>query len=194
MMFDEIKQNITARQAAEFYGVHINRQGKAECLWHSPDKDPSLSFKKNYCYCFVCGKGGSSIDITAALFGLSPLEAAKKLNEDFRLGLSAAPSPPPVIQERQRQRSIEAAFDKWIDNSINTMAEYYRLLQTARLEPNADDPLFAESLQESCTVEYYLEFLRQAGTEDKALFYKHNREAIKEYDKRIQRINSNLGQ
>ena len=86
-LFDSVRTAVTARQAAERYGLQFDRSGRrARCIWHSPDRHPSLSFKDGYCHCFSCGGGGSSIDLTAKLFGLSALDAARKLNEDFRLG------------------------------------------------------------------------------------------------------------
>jgi hypothetical protein len=83
---DEIKQRVTAREAAERYGVDINSRGKALCVWHN-DRHPSLSFKGGMCKCFACGKGGSCIDVTMTLFGLPFIGAIEKLNNDFNCGL-----------------------------------------------------------------------------------------------------------
>lgn len=85
-MFDAVRAAVTARQAAERYGLEIDRHGRARCVWHSPDRNPSLGFKDGFCHCFACGNGGSSIDLTARLFDLSPVEAARKLQQDFGLG------------------------------------------------------------------------------------------------------------
>ena len=30
-IFSEVKQYVTARSAAEFYGIHVNRRGMARC-------------------------------------------------------------------------------------------------------------------------------------------------------------------
>ena len=110
-LFDEVRSRVTALDAARMYGLEFDRAGRrARCIWHSPDRHPSLSFKGGYCHCFSCGGGGSTIDLTAKLFGLSALDAAKRLNEDFRLGLDAAParrSNAPTLFERKQ------VFSQW---------------------------------------------------------------------------------
>lgn len=85
-LFDTVRDSVTALQAAEAYGLRLYRHNKARCIWHD-DKNPSLSFdsRTGKCKCFVCGGGGSSIDLTAQLFGISPTEAARRLAEDFRI-------------------------------------------------------------------------------------------------------------
>ena len=94
--FDEIRERVSARQAAEHYGLPITRN-KTNCIWHN-DRNPSLSFKDGYCKCFSCGAGGSSIDLVMQLHGLSALEAAKRLNADFALGLDVdAPYERPAV-------------------------------------------------------------------------------------------------
>ena len=91
-LFDEVRDRVTALEAARLYGLEFDRSGRrARCIWHSPDRHPSLTFKGSYCRCFACNNGGSSIDLVAKLFGLSPLEAARKLDADFALGLADRP-------------------------------------------------------------------------------------------------------
>ena len=48
--------------------------------------------------------GGSSIDLVAKLFGLSPLEAARKLDADFALGLADRPLARPSGPSRAQMR------------------------------------------------------------------------------------------
>ena len=110
-LFDEVRSRVTALDAARMYGLEFDRSGRrARCIWHSPDRHPSLSFKDGYCRCFACNNGGSSIDLVAKLFGLSALDAAKRLNEDFHLWLDAAParrSNAPTLFERKQ------VFSQW---------------------------------------------------------------------------------
>ena len=80
-LFDEVKQNVTVRQAAEMYGLKPNRSGLICCIFHN-DKSPSMKVDRRY-YCFGCGCTGDAIDFTAQLFGLGLKEAAQKLADDF---------------------------------------------------------------------------------------------------------------
>lgn len=112
-LFQAVRERVTARDAAEFYGLEVTRFGKALCPWHS-DRHPSLSFDKRTgrCRCFACNSGGDAVDLTAKLLGVSPLEAAQRLNEDFGLGVTDAanrrPSTPigesPVMRRRREER------------------------------------------------------------------------------------------
>ena len=78
---------MTARQAAEHYGIKVKGNGMACCPFHK-DRHPSMKADKIY-HCFACGVGGDAIDFTARLFGISQYEAAKKMIEDFGLDIKS---------------------------------------------------------------------------------------------------------
>ena len=40
-VFEAVKQSVTTRQAAEHYGIRVNRNGMACCPFHN-DKTPSM--------------------------------------------------------------------------------------------------------------------------------------------------------
>lgn len=86
-MFQQIKQLLKIEDVVEFYH-EAPRHKKYICPFHQ-DKNPSLSIDRNkqIFKCFVCEIGGDLITFTAKLFGLSNLDACKKLNDDFRLNL-----------------------------------------------------------------------------------------------------------
>ena len=84
-IFEQIKECVIARQAAEHYGIKVKNNGMACCPFHS-DRHPSMKIDKNY-HCFAGGVGGDAIDFTARLFGISQYEAAKKMIEDFGLDI-----------------------------------------------------------------------------------------------------------
>ena len=82
-IFQSVKESVTARQAAEQYGLKVNRNGMVCCPFHK-DRHPSMKVEKGF-YCFACGAKGDVITFTGKLFGMSPYEAAKKLITDFNL-------------------------------------------------------------------------------------------------------------
>ena len=55
-IFSEIKEQLTARQAAEHYGLKVARNGMACCPFHN-DKHPSMKVDSTY-HCFGCGAHG----------------------------------------------------------------------------------------------------------------------------------------
>ena len=65
-LFEQVKECVTARQAAEHYGIKVKRNGMACCPFHK-DRHPSMKADKIY-HCFACGVGGDAIDFTARLF------------------------------------------------------------------------------------------------------------------------------
>ena len=70
-VFEAVKQSVTTRQAAEHYGIRVNRNGMACCPFHN-DKTPSMKLDKRF-HCFGCGadKGGFEDEDTAENIGCS---------------------------------------------------------------------------------------------------------------------------
>ncbi len=68
-IYETIKAAISVKQAAEHYGLKVNRNGMACCPFHN-DRHPSLKLNEDYFFCFGCGAKGDVIDLVARLFGL----------------------------------------------------------------------------------------------------------------------------
>lgn len=58
-VFESVKENVTARQAAEMYGIRINRNSMACCPFHD-DKHPSMKVDKRF-HCFGCQEDGEAV-------------------------------------------------------------------------------------------------------------------------------------
>ena len=84
--FTVVKETVPMAETVSFYGYEPNRAGFIRCMFHA-EKTPSLKIYERSFYCFGCGAHGSVIDFVGRLFDLKPLDAVKKLNEDFRIGL-----------------------------------------------------------------------------------------------------------
>ena len=54
-LFQNVKYGVNCREAAEWYGVSVNRQGKALCPFHN-GRHPSLYVADDHYYCFACGE------------------------------------------------------------------------------------------------------------------------------------------
>ena len=90
-LFQTIKAAITVKQTAALYGLPVTPNGMVCCPFHE-DHTPSMKLNDTYYYCFGCGATGDVIDLTARLFDLSSLQAARKLAQDFGLGPDKPPS------------------------------------------------------------------------------------------------------
>ena len=100
-IFEIVKENVNLREAAELYGIDVNRYGKALCPFHN-DRNPSLYVADDHYYCFACGEHGDVIDFVGRLFQLSPYDAARKLMADFHLSPDKPPSAAALHAKRIR--------------------------------------------------------------------------------------------
>ena len=133
LLFTQVKSQVTTRQAAERYGVPVNRSGMAYCPFHD-DRHPSMKIDERF-YCFGCHTTGDVIDFTAKLFDLSLYDAAKKLANDFNIqplppGQSAPiPKLPAAVIERKEEQSV-----------LKILIEYEQLLEKWKEEFVPSDP------------------------------------------------------
>ena len=82
-LFTQIKMAVSVKEAAEYYGLEVNRGNMVCCPFHA-DRTPSMKLNEDYFYCFGCGAHGDVIDLVVKLFNLSSYDAAKKLAADRR--------------------------------------------------------------------------------------------------------------
>ncbi len=133
---DEIKRAVPATELFPFYGFEVNRAGFCKSPFASNDKTPSLKVYDGTrgWHDFSSGKGGDVIDFVREYFGLTFLEAQKKIDQDFRLGLGVGEPLTRAQQieadrkaaERRRQQqerenaykrvltAYHAALDRWV--------------------------------------------------------------------------------
>ena len=79
-VFEAVKQSVTVREAAQMYGIEVNRSSMACCPFHD-DKNPSMKLNEEYFYCFGCGATGDVIDFTARLYNLCLLYTSDAADE-----------------------------------------------------------------------------------------------------------------
>ena len=82
-LFDAVRDEATAYDVAENYGLRPNKAKMICCPFHN-DKHPSMKVDKRY-YCFGCGVHGDAIDFVANLYGIGMKEAAMKIANDFHI-------------------------------------------------------------------------------------------------------------
>lgn len=149
-VFREIVQRVPAADAARMYGVEVDRHGMACCPLHS-EKTPSCKFYPGAggFYCFGCGQGGDVITLVERMFGLSALEASKKLDADFSLGLfgddgkvcESAPKMPPKTPEQRMREELDRIY-------------------SMPLPPKTDPAVYGAAIGRAQYLEYVLEEMR----------------------------------
>ena len=178
-VFEAVKQSVSTRDAAAFYGIEVKRNGMACCPFHD-DKNPSMKLNEEYFYCFGCGATGDVIDFTAKLFDLSPKEAAEKLAQDFGL-IYDSQAPPRRRYVRQKTEAQKFREDR--QRCYRVLSDYYYLLKkweadrSPRTPEEEPHPRFVEAIQKKAYVEYLLDlFLYESEEEQKAWIAEHTAE------------------
>ena len=177
-VFEAVKQSVSTREAAAFYGIEVKRNGMACCPFHD-DKNPSMKVDQRF-HCFGCGADGDVIDFTAKLFDLSPKEAAEKLAQDFGL-IYDSQAPPRRRYVRQKNEAQKFREDR--QRCYRVLSDYYYLLKkweadrSPRTPEEEPHPRFVEAIQKKTYVEYLLDlFLYESEEEQKAWIAEHTAE------------------
>ena len=177
-VFEAVKQSVSTRDAAAFYGIEVKRNGMACCPFHD-DKNPSMKVDQRF-HCFGCGADGDVIDFTAKLFDLSPKEAAEKLAQDFGLIYD---SQAPPRRRYVRQKTEVQKFREDRQRCYRVLSDYYYLLKkweadnSPRTPEEEPHPRFVEAIQKKTYVEYLLDlFLYESEEEQKAWIAEHTAE------------------
>ena len=158
-LFQTIKAAVTTRQAAESFGLTVDKSGMALCPFHD-DHHPSLKLYKRY-YCFACGASGDVIDFTARFFGISNHSAAIKLTRDFGID----PRPPtelniPIPDAEPFQEEPPCIF------ALGEDLQRYRRWKREYAPKDPEEPWddrFVEACRELSRAEYLLDCALEAG-------------------------------
>lgn len=138
-----IKQSVTMTDVLAMYGFNPGRYNRIPCPIHNGVKR-NFAYKEHGFVCYVCGATGDVISFVEKLFGLSFLDACRKIDQDFNLGLNVGGTLDAEKQaeaervsmmlrakrerreaERKRvQEAYHAALDRWceLDRTIREEA------------------------------------------------------------------------
>ena len=183
-IFQEMKERVTARQVAERYGLKVSRNGMTRCPFHN-DKHPSMKIDQNY-YCFACGAKGDAVNYVAVLFGLSQFEAAKKINDDFSLGISientgirrkqnsGVREKEKIPTKEERIQFVQKKIGGWVKDAVNVLLRYLRWMEFWKefYKPESMEaewnPLFVVALQNESKISYLVDMM-MFGTDEEVL-------------------------
>ena len=161
-LFEIVKYGVSCREAAERYGVEVNRCGMALCPFHN-DRHPSLYVADDHYHCFACGEHGDVIDFAAKLFGLPLYEAAQRLAADFHLTPDKPPSAAALSAKRIRTEAQQLRENERLCFSV--LSDYARVLRKWKVQyapqspAEAPDKRFVEACHKLDQTEYYLDIL-----------------------------------
>lgn len=196
-LFDAVKDAITVREAAEHYGIAVDRTGKACCIFHD-DRHPSMKVDERY-HCFACGADGDVIDFAARLFGVGLKEAARQLAADFHIPYSHVRSGQEPVRSSpvKAQRSLVQRLRNYQNENYRALCGYFRLLRQweAEYTPKRPDeewhPLFLEAIHNKTRVEYLLDELQACTPEEAEAVIAAHKNEIARYTVRVREFRKN---
>ncbi len=193
-IFSQVKEHLTARQAAGYYGLKVRRNGTACCPFHD-DKHPSMKIDKNY-HCFACGIGGDAIDYVSRMFGLSQYDAALKLIEDFSLPVDAKGNAELSMREKERIRRekaeceritrIQERFENWCNKSVDILKSCISEIDSVNrfLIGKPPDIIFSEDyaqmLHAEPLINYWLDILCMGDVSERRELFLKDRKKVEE--------------
>ena len=168
-IFTNVKSQIHLPNAAEYYGVQVNRGGFASCLFHE-ERTPSMKLYSDHFHCYGCGKHGDIITLTAKIFSVSPYKAAQKLSQDFHI------VPGDDFKQMLPIKSTQKSYTEKENKAFKILNDYCHFLEECREKykpKNLSDelhPLFIESLQNYEQYNYYRDIFIFGSAEERINF------------------------
>ena len=156
-LFTQIKMAVSVKEAAEYYGLEVNRGNMVCCPFHA-DRTPSMKLNEDYFYCFGCGTSGDVIDLVAKLFNLSSYDAAKKLTDDFGIDPD---KPPAAAALRKPKYPLAKAFQREELHCQRVLCDYLHLLEDwkERYAPSSPEEEWDDRFVEACQMLDRAEYL-----------------------------------
>ncbi len=196
-VFEQVKSAVDMKTVAEGYGLHIDRGGMCICPFHE-ERTPSAKIYPDALHCFGCGTHVDVIGFTQKLFGLDkPIDAVKKLNQDFGLHLDIGSTPTAKeASEYQKRIAEKREYEEWEKSAWGTLNSYLWLMREWRqLVPASPDEIadnrFVYSLHHLDYAEYLCqEFIN--SNKDGRLLMKNIVAEIADFQKNLSAVFSKL--
>ena len=125
-----VKESVRLADVLSLYHLQPDRAGFLHCPFHSGDRSPSLKVypDQNTWHCFGCGKSGTVIDFVMEMERCSFVDALKKLDADFHLGLSDSRESYRNYRKRLSQRRREEIKRKSKKDALDIKIAHRRAL------------------------------------------------------------------
>ena len=185
-IFEAVKQSVTTRQAAERYGIRVERNGMCRCPFHD-DSTPSMKLDRRY-YCFGCGATGDVIDFVSRLRGIGSKEAATLLAQDFAIPYEDGTG---KMSKPRQQNTDEQNYKHMERYCFRVLLDYYRLLcrwkedYAPQTPEDGYHPHFMEALQNLSLIEYLLDELLDGDIQARASVMIEYGEEVRKIEQRM---------
>lgn len=173
-LFQSVKDLVPMVDAARLYGYEPNRADFIRCPFHN-ERTASLKLYDRSFHCFGCGAHGSVIDFVVLLFGLDPLAATRRLNEDFKLGLDLdRPTDTEQLRKRRKLQEARQRFNTWREQMLNQIDRAIRVANLADYQSATAAEALAIRFRES--LEAWANVLMHGSVEEQMQIFRDREE------------------
>lgn len=192
-VFEAVKEQLTTRQVAESYGLHVKHNGMCCCPFHG-EKHPSMKVDRRF-HCFACSEDGDVIDFAAKYFSLSRRDAAVKLAEDF--GVSYEQWGPEQKKQwikdklKPRPKSPEQIYRETEHHFFMTLSDYYHVLRgwkesyAPKTMGEEMDNRFIEALDNIPFLEQVMDQFLAAGRTEREVMFEEYKGVVDRCEKQL---------
>lgn len=180
-IFEEVKSAVDINTAAEYYGLNV-RKDTALCPFHN-EKTGSLKLYHDHFYCFGCGEHGDVIKLTGKLLGLSPIDSAKSLADDFNVLIHDDFKPKEQTLNKTSPQKL-VTYKERENRAYRLLADYCKYLEDCRKRyaPQSPEerphPLFVTALCELEMFRYYRDLFIYGDFEGRKAFIEEQAELL----------------
>lgn len=169
-VFSETKGMITMPEIMNKYRITIIKKGKSVfslCPFHQ-EKTPSFQVFKNGYHCFGCGESGDIIKFVEKYFDMSPINAVRRINDDFGLRLFEGNY---TFSKQHRDdlnqdRALKKGFEVWKNTTYDELCKIYRNTNKILNSMKPIDDGYSETLRSHQYVEMLIEKLQSGIIEE----------------------------
>lgn len=137
----QIKECVSIADVLKVYGCDAGRgrtireTGRIPCPLHHGQHD-NFAYTQRSFHCYVCGAGGSVIDLVMALLHLSFRDALVQLDSDFRLGLTDVEPNIGTVYRIRKKNEQESADLRAYRREYESKTREYCLLHSISKPPD----------------------------------------------------------
>lgn len=192
-LFEAVKKGVSIIEAAERYGLSVNKHNRCICPFHD-DHNPSMKLFEdtNTFYCFTCHASGSVIDLIAQFMGTDAKAAAMMLAKDFCIQYEGdsgnyIPQKPKPRPEKQ----YDAEMLHFTRVAVTYLVKLEKWLKFAPKAPE-EEPccLWLEAIENYDQVNEIVRTLLYGNALERAEIIIGLKEDLKRYEKRIREFAS----
>lgn len=168
---EQIQDRIKMQDVITMYIGRVDRPyGRIPCPFHH-GQHKNLGYTEEVFHCFVCETKGNVISFVAQLYEITNLDAMKKIDEDFHLGITG--KKPTLMTKRAanrraRERKQKAAKLEELNYAYCELARLHAFLFRSMIvhRPELEDedtwhPVYVYAAQHLSEIEYQLDELME---------------------------------